>query len=87
MESKLHMRHRKVLIIDALLYPLVIVVKPLSMRGALDSEVLYGDEEDENWFRSYHDYQPEDLEGGDNQWLKDQRERASCLRSLSLTSV
>ena len=64
MERKLHMRHRKVLIIDALNYPLITVTKLLPMRGVLDNEVLYGDEEEGNFFLQYYDYQPEDLEGG-----------------------
>ena len=87
MEPKLHYRHRKMLIIDARNYPLVTVTKPLSMRGVLDNEVLYGDEETELYCRQYYDYQPEDLEGGEDQWLKDRNERASCLRSLSATGV
>ena len=62
--GKLHMRHRKVLIIDALDYPLIKVTKPFSLRGALDNLPLYGDEEAEAFFLSFYDYQPEDLEGG-----------------------
>ena len=88
MEPKLHYRHRKALIIDALDYPFIKVAKPLSIRGVLDNEVLYGDEEAMNFYHQFYDYQPEDLEGGGEvQWLKDRNERALCLHSLSLTSV
>ena len=87
-KHKLHVRHRKALIIDATNYPLIIVIKPLSMRGALKNDVLYGDEEAGAFYRQFYDYQPEDLEGGGEvQWLKDRNERASCLRSLSRTSA
>ena len=87
MEPKLHYRHRKALIIDALDYPVIKITRPLPMRGILKNDILYGDEE-ALLFEAYYDYQPEDLEGGGEvQWLKDRNERASCLRSLSQTGV
>lgn len=85
-EPKPHEHCKKVLIIDATNYPLVKVTKPLSPVGFLHDEPLYGDEE-VLYYLEYYDYQPEDLEGGKDQWLKDQRERALCLRALSATSM
>jgi len=65
-EPKLHMRHKKMLIIDATDYPFIRVTKPISLRGALDNLSLYNDEEKADYFfLSFYDYQPEDLEGGD----------------------
>jgi len=64
---KLHMRHKKALTIDALDYPLVKVTKPLSMRGALKNDMLYGDEGEMNFHLEFYDYQPEDLEGDEKQ--------------------
>ena len=66
MERKLHYRHRKALIIDALDYPLIKVTKPLAMRGLMSNEIIYGDEEEGLYYRQFYDYQPEDLEGGED---------------------
>ena len=79
------MRFRKKLIIDATSYPFVRVVKLLSARAITGNKVLDGMEETSITSHStYHDYQPEDIEGGDNQWLKEQNKRAQLLRLCSL---
>lgn len=54
---------KKVLIIDAIGYPLVRVTKLLSSRGILGNEPLDGNEE-ATQFIAYYDYQPEDRDGG-----------------------
>jgi len=72
-------------VIDATNYPVIIVRELLSAKGVLGDTTL-GDGEEKICYTQYYDYQPEDLEGGD-QWLKDRRERASCLRRLSLTGT
>lgn len=76
----------KKLIIDATNYPLIKVAKPLSMRGVLSNEVIYGNEEMETHLEFY-DYQPEDLKGGEDQWQKDHKERESCWPNLLVINV